>query len=397
MAGGKDREKPVEPSPGGTQVTNPSGIPLPSHDTAGADLSDPSLRHLRERYDIRAELGRGGMGIVYRARDRETGDVVALKVLRPEIAAERDLIERFKRELLLARKITHKNVCRTHELLRFGETVAISMEYVEGESLGSLLKRSEGLSTRQGMKILKQVMAGLAEAHAQGVVHRDLKPENILIARDGSVKVMDFGLARSADAQITQTSSFIGTPAYMSPEQAEGKPTDTRTDLYSLGLIMYEMFTGEPAFHADTPAGLVYQHVHKKAKPARSVDPHLPVSLAQAIEKCLEKDPKRRFQSVGDLEEVLEEQALPEVLQEAEPEPAPHLRVWGKRDWVLLALGVVGLVYFLECRNTIFPAAEMPLEVDAISARRVAEDSANRLGRSFPSMRFAQLQFRGDR
>lgn len=396
MASDKDKDELLTTPLEGTERTTPSRTPQPSGGTTSPDLPDGSLRALRQRYDILAEVGRGGMGIVYRARDRETGDVVALKVLRPEIASQPVLIERFKSELLLARKITHKNVCRTYELLRFGDTVAIAMEYVEGESLRSLLSRVEGLAIRQGLKILRQIISGLAEAHAQGVVHRDLKPENILITKDGGVKVMDFGIARSIEAEATQTGSIVGTPAYMSPEQAEGKPVDARTDIYALGLILYEIFTGRLPFHADTPVGLVHKQIHETPPPARSVDPYLPIFLDRAIEKCLEKDPKKRFQSVAELAAALEEQALPE-LTEGEPVPAPHLSVWGKRDWVLLALGVIGLVYFLGFRNTVFPAATKPLEVDAISARRVAEDLATRLGRPFPGIARAQLEYRGER
>jgi hypothetical protein len=391
----KDKDEQVTTPLGDAQRITPFGTPPPAGGTPSPDLPDASLRPLRQRYDILAEVGRGGMGIVYRARDRETGDVVALKVLRPEIAARPEVIERFKSELLLARKITHKNVCRTYELLRFGDSVAIAMEYVEGESLRSLLKRVEGLSVRQGLKILRQMIAGLAEAHAQGVVHRDLKPENIVITRDGNVKVMDFGIARSLEAEATQTSSIVGTPAYMSPEQAEGKPVDARTDVYALGLIMYEMFTGQPTFAAETPVGFAYKQVHEKPAPVHSLDPYLPPLVERAIEKCLEKDPKKRFQSVAELEAALEEQALPE-LTEGEPVPAPHLSVWGKRDWALLVLGVLSLIYFLEFRNTVFPAATKPLEVDAISARRAAEELAAKLGSPFRGTAGTSLQYRGE-
>jgi serine/threonine protein kinase len=183
-------------------------------------LVSPSVSY---RYDILGELGSGGMGVVYKARDRETGAVVAVKVLRAEIASRRELIERFKTELLLARKITHKNVCRVYDLNRFDNVAVISMEYIEGQSLRALLDRPEGISVRYGLKIIQQVIAGLGEAHAQGVIHRDLKPENILLARDGTVKVMDFGIARSIDTDATLTGAISGTPAYMSPEQAGGK------------------------------------------------------------------------------------------------------------------------------------------------------------------------------
>jgi hypothetical protein len=387
----KDKDEPLKTPPVTGQRTTPYGTPTPSGETAELDIADNSLRALSQRYDILAEVGRGGMGIVYRARDRETGDTVALKVLKPEIAMQPALIERFKSELLLARKITHKNVCRVYDLGRFGDVAAISMEYVEGQSLRAILEAPGGVSVRRGVAWTRQICQALAEAHTQGVVHRDLKPENILIAKDGSVKVMDFGIARSIEAPATQTAGTIGTPAYMSPEQAEGKPVDARTDIYALGLIMYEMFTGRPAFHAETPVGLAYKQIHDTPTPARSVDPYLPVFLDRAIEKCLEKNPKKRFQSAAELEAALEEQAVTELV-EGEPVPAPHLSVWGKRDWVLLLIGLVGLVYFVVYRDGVFPASKMRLEVDAITARRIAQDVAARLGQPIPQDAQAQAQ-----
>src|SRR5437762_2996216 len=173
----------------------------------GSDLTLPGIKlpdGVEHRYEILSQAGSGGMGIVYKARDRETGAIVALKILHPEIALNAALIERFKTELVLARRITHKSVCRVYDLNRFGNIVAISMEYIEGESLRALLERPQGVSIRSGLQIVGQIMAGLTEAHAQGVVHRDLKPENILIARDGAVKVMDFGIARSVDTSRSE-------------------------------------------------------------------------------------------------------------------------------------------------------------------------------------------------
>src|SRR5215510_1547527 len=202
------------------------------------------LSALTARYDLHAEIGRGGMGIVYKAQDRQTGDLVAIKVIHPSIASDPQLIERFKNELVLARRITYKNVCRVYDLNDFGGVAVISMELVAGRSLRDLLREVDSLSIRHGLRIVRQVIAGLGEAHAQGVVHRDFKPENILISRDGHVKIMDFGIARLADSRLTSTGMLVGTPAYMSPEQAEGKSADARSDIYSLGLVIYEMFCG---------------------------------------------------------------------------------------------------------------------------------------------------------
>ena len=228
---------------------------------------------LPERYEILGELGRGGMGIVYKARDRETGEVMALKILKPEIAADLGIIERFKNELLLAHRITHHNVARLFEFHRAGDTLYLSMEYVEGESLRALLLRTGKLDVPRGLDIARQIAAGVAEAHRQSIAHRDLKPDNIMLTPGGEVKVLDFGISRYYAANTTATGGFIGTPAYMAPEQAEGKPTDHRTDIYALGLILYEMFTGTKAFSGVTPVSLALKQVREKPRPRKHLPP----------------------------------------------------------------------------------------------------------------------------
>src|SRR5262245_55571944 len=212
---------------------------------------------LPPRYEMLGELGRGGMGIVYKARDRETSEILAIKVLKPEIAANPQILERFKNELRLAHKITHRNVARLYDLHRVGDgrdgdSMYLTMEYVEGESLRSLIQREGKLDTTLAIELARQLVGGLTEAHRQSIVHRDLKPENIMIAPDGDLKVMDFGISRSYAENVTVTGSVVGTPAYMAPEQAEGRTLDHRTDVYAFGLILYEMFTGETAFKGDT-------------------------------------------------------------------------------------------------------------------------------------------------
>lgn len=273
------------------------------------NLTTSSLSALSQRYDILGEAGHGNMGNVYKARDRETGETVALKLIKPEIASDQGMMERFKNELLFARKITHKNVCRVYDFNRIGGIAYTSMEYVEGESLRSVLNRFGGLPLRKGIDLALQICSGLKEAHAQGIVHRDLKPENVMIDAQGKLKIMDFGIARSMEASSRLTGAMVGTPAYMAPEQVAGKPVDYRTDIYSLGLMLYEMFTGSQTFHADTPVAVALKQMREEPVAPHDIDPTIPVFIERAILKCLEKDPARRYQSVAELESALRSQS----------------------------------------------------------------------------------------
>src|SRR5712691_1622959 len=220
--------------------------------SGGGDVSLEVGSILAERYEILKLLGEGGMGAVYKARDTELDRLVALKVIRPELAGHPTVLARFKQELLLARKITHRNVIRIYDLgvssgLRF-----ITMEYVEGKDLSGLLEEHK-YTPYEAVDILRQICLALEAAHAEGVVHRDLKPQNIMIEASGRVCVMDFGLARSMETTgMTQAGAVMGTPAYMSPEQAKGLPADQRSDIFSLGIIAYQMLTGIVPFKADT-------------------------------------------------------------------------------------------------------------------------------------------------
>ena len=269
---------------------------------ASPSLSPAAIAALGERYEILGEAGHGSMGNVYKARDRETGETVALKLLKPEIASDQAMMDRFKNELLFARKITHKNVCRVYEFNRVAGIAYTSMEFVEGESLRSVLNRFGGLPQRKATDLALQICSGLKEAHAQGIVHRDLKPENVMIDGQGNVKIMDFGIARSMEAGTRLTGSMVGTPAYMAPEQVAGKPVDYRTDIYSLGLMLYEMFTGVPAFSADNSIAVALKQMREDPPLPHEVEPNIPVGTERAILKCLEKDPAKRFQSIADLE-----------------------------------------------------------------------------------------------
>jgi predicted Zn-dependent peptidase/predicted Ser/Thr protein kinase len=302
---------------------------------------------LPPRYEMLSELGRGGMGIVYKVRDRETGEVVALKILKPEIAGNPQILERFKNELLLAHKITHRRVARLYEFHRAGDAVYLSMEYVEGESLRSLLEREGRLETGRAIEFARQLADGLAEAHRQSIVHRDLKPENIMIAPDGGLKVMDFGISRSFAGEATMTGSVVGTPAYMAPEQAEGKALDHRVDIYAYGLTLYEMFTGEATFHGDTAVELALKQVRERPTNPTKLTPTLPRRVDAAIMKCLEKDPAKRFQSVEEAFQALAGVTAPDGPKVAKTVPFAQIAkvaTAGRRKSMWAALGAVAAI-----------------------------------------------------
>jgi serine/threonine protein kinase len=258
------------------------------------------------RFELLSQLGEGAFGVVYKAKDRETEEIVALKQLKPEIAFQRGVIEHFRRELVFTRKITHRNVCRVFDLYREDPAVFISMEYVEGERLRDCLNREAPLPVAKCLAIANQMLDGLAQAHKCDVVHRDLKPENIMISEAGVVKIMDFGLARSLDPDVTvSTNALKGTPAYMSPEQAQAQPVDARSDIYSVGLILYEMFCGRRAIAGGSAISIAMKQVNETPVPASEVAPQLPTFIANAIMKCLNKDPSERFDSVASLQTAL--------------------------------------------------------------------------------------------
>lgn len=266
---------------------------------------------LASRYEVLDALGEGGMGMVYRVRDRETTEILALKLLRPEIARDPAMMERFKNEIRLAHRITHKNVCRIYDFNRVDDLAYFTMEYVDGESLRAYLKRAGKLTPERTIDLARQIAAGLSEAHAQGVVHRDLKPDNVMLGRDGLVKLLDFGIARALGSDTATVRTIMGTPEYMAPEQSQGKAVDQRVDLYALGLILYECLTGRRAFSGATPVEIALKQLKEKPLPPRKFLPSTPAPLEAVVMRCLEKDPARRYASATEIQRALAQPAIP--------------------------------------------------------------------------------------
>jgi len=254
------------------------------------------------RYEILEQLGRGGMGEVYRVRDITLDEEMALKLLKPDIASDKIMIERFRNELKLARKITHKNVCRMHDFHEEEGTPFITMEYVAGDDLKSRIRKRGKIPVEEALIIARQVTMGLMEAHELGVVHRDLKPQNIMIDKKGNAKIMDFGIARSVEAPgVTTTGMIVGTPDYISPEQAEGEEADQRSDIYSLGIILYEMVTGSVPFKGETALSVAIKHKTQIPADPKKLNPEVSEDLSRLILICIEKKRERRYQSAEEL------------------------------------------------------------------------------------------------
>jgi len=282
--------------------------PMPVEDSATIQVVDPTaLRSGSDfgpRYRIEALLGQGGMGRVYKAYDKELDRTVAIKVVRQGVVGEADALNRFKQELVLASKISHKNILRIHDMGEVAGMKFITMAFVEGQDLHQLLRDNPKMPLERVLKFAQQLAGALAAAHAEDVVHRDLKPQNILVDANDQLYIADFGLAKSyAEGAVgmTQTGAFLGTPRYMSPEQVEGKPTDGRSDLYAFGLILYEMVTGDVPFTGDSTIKVMYQRIQERPKSARSMNPDVPIWLDRVIMRCLEKEPEKRYQNAYDI------------------------------------------------------------------------------------------------
>ena len=297
-------------TPGGSGPGDTPTMPIQAQATKGASLQRGDV--FGDRYEILGTLGKGGMGVVYRARDRQLDEVVALKLLRPEaLATDPTLLERFKLEIKLARKVTHRNVLRTHDFGETGGVPFISMEYLEGVTLKDLVRSRGALPLGVGLRVAKQMCHGLGAAHETGVVHRDIKPQNMLILPEtGELKIMDFGISRVSSVEpgtagLTTAGTVMGTPDYMPPEQAQGKPADFRSDIYSLAVVFFETFTGRLPFKGDNPMAVVVAHIQQLPPKPRSVNPKLSAELEALILKGLAKDPAKRWQTTDELLEAL--------------------------------------------------------------------------------------------
>jgi eukaryotic-like serine/threonine-protein kinase len=322
---------------------------------------------LGERYEILAMLGQGGMGAVYKARDRELDRLVALKVIRPELTTNPDILKRFKQELILARQVTHRNVIRIFDLGQADGFKFITMEYLEGQDLRAVLKERGKLPPEEAARIILQICRALEVAHGEGVIHRDLKPQNIMLDASGRAYVMDFGIARSAHLPgMTQTGTLVGTPEYMSPEQAKGETLDERSDLFSLGVILYELIVGKSPYYSETPLATLWRRMQDKAQPLTDVDPTVPKAVSDIVAKALEIDPKDRFATAGEMAQQLELWLDPNAGRSTIIVPAPATRVPALWKWVSAALAVllVAVAIAIQLRGPTKPkAAHAPVSV----------------------------------
>ncbi|MEE9179586.1 MAG: protein kinase, partial [Vicinamibacteria bacterium] len=309
-----DSEPPPEETPSPGEATGSPGSLedlLESATLSGMTRVLPRLTRFGNRYEIIELIGEGGMGRVYKARDLELDREIALKIIRGESSGDPSVLKRFKQELLLARRITHKNVVRIYDLGEAHGIKFFTMELIDGESLKDVIRKEGSIPVEKVLEMLPPMLSALGEAHEQEVIHRDLKPQNIMISRDGMPHIMDFGIARASDAStMTTTGSILGTPDYMSPEQVSGESTDAQSDLFSFGVILYEMLTGTVPYDADTPVAKVMMRLTQKPRPPRELNPAIPRYLEKIVLKCLDTDRELRYKNAAEVLEDLEREQV---------------------------------------------------------------------------------------
>ncbi len=358
------------PPPDGSSADTSGGF------SSGGPFVSPAFepgKKLGGRFEILCLLGEGGMGSVYQARDVELDRLVALKIIRTDLAGNPAMLQRFKQELILASQVTHKNVVRIYDLGEAEGIRFITMEYVDGDDLRTLLKQRHKFGPDDAVSIIGQVGRALQAAHAEGVIHRDLKPQNIMRDRAERIVVMDFGLARSVDsAGMTQTGALVGTLEYMSPEQAMGSDLDQRSDIFAVGLIFYELLTGQVPYKADSALASLMKRTSEPVLPAVQLDASVPARLSAIVSQCLERDPSRRYQTAADLVRDLEVwRAAPSIAPEPHSVSAPrsvqiNLALPAKRGWLwgiaaVLAL-LIGFFAIPATRHWIFPVSPTPAQ-----------------------------------
>ena len=288
-----------------------------------------SEKILADRYRLVEQIGMGGMAIVYRAIDQRTGHNVAVKVLRPEFNQDVEFVSRFQREAEAASKMTHHNIVNLLDVGMDGDNRYLVMEYVQGKTLKQLIHEKGRLSPQVAAQITIRILSALQHAHKNGIIHRDIKPQNILVHADGHIKVADFGIARMANSStLTKDDSVMGSVHYFSPEQASGQPALVTSDLYSVGVVMYEMLTGRVPFDGDSPVAIAMQHLHARAAAIEGIAPDVPPALCHVCMMAMEKNPKYRYQSAremaGELRMALEgrtDQMQPRLVEKVQPMP----------------------------------------------------------------------------
>jgi eukaryotic-like serine/threonine-protein kinase len=342
---------------------------------------------LATRYEIVRTLGEGGMGAVYQAKDLELNRMVALKVIRPELAKNPAIIDRFKQELLLSQRVTHRNVIRIYDLGEGDGVKFITMEFIEGQDLRSLIFDRKKFPPEEAVGVMEQVCLALDSAHSVGVIHRDLKPQNIMMDGNGRILVMDFGLARTLGGDgMTQSGALVGTMEYMSPEQALAQDLDQRSDLFSAGLIFYEMLTGQMPFRADSALASLIKRTQERAAPISAHGEGFPENLSKIVSKCLERDPAARYQTA---KEFLADLQAWEGKLTAGAVNFQSVKPWGQDiPWPKIGMGVaavvlavVGFVYrdklFAPAKTATHQAATVPSQSLAILPFHNASGDAN--------------------
>ncbi len=330
-----------------------------------------SEKILAGRYVLVEQIGIGGMAIVYRAIDRNTGHSVAVKVLKPEFNRDAEFVSRFQREAEAASKMTHHNIVNLLDVGMDGENRYLIMEYVKGQTLKEVIQEKGRLSAPVAVQITIRILSALQHAHQNGIIHRDIKPQNILVHADGHIKVADFGIARMANSStLTRGDSVMGSVHYFSPEQAQGKGTDVTSDLYSVGVTLYEMLTGRVPFDGDSPVAIAMQHLHAAPEPIRRYAPEAPEAICHVCMKAMEKDPQYRYRSAREMASELRmalegrvsdmQPRLAETLPPAQPVPSsirrtPVRQTTGRtrthprniRMWVMTAVVTLVVLYGL--------------------------------------------------